>query len=187
MLQDDEADVAKWPADYRTPSNKEKARQAWLAGGKDRQFWWYYCLDPEDEHYLNTFVERRAIDGRLMYWLAALHGVNGMLYYSVNNEWSQNCGECFTSPYAGHTPSPACKAGCGAPGCPTLRDCQTADSLRINNTARTLWNPVSFERYAVSVTLTPWSCDNTIQYHGLIPWYCQSLSHHCYVHCCVRR
>lgn len=66
---DGEDDPAKWPTDYRTPSNKEKARQAWLASGKgSKQFWWYWCLDPEDDHYMNTFVERRAIDSRLIFW-----------------------------------------------------------------------------------------------------------------------
>jgi hypothetical protein len=28
---------------------------------------------------MNTFVERRIIDSRLMFWLAALHGIDGML------------------------------------------------------------------------------------------------------------
>jgi hypothetical protein len=32
---------------------------------------------------MNTFVERPAIQARLLYWLAALHAVNGMLYYDV--------------------------------------------------------------------------------------------------------
>jgi len=29
---------------------------------------------------MNTFVERPAIQARLLYWLTALHAVNGMLY-----------------------------------------------------------------------------------------------------------
>jgi hypothetical protein len=80
----------------------------------------------------------------LLFWLASLHGINGMLYYSVNNQWSQTCAECFTEPYAGAIPPVACKQGCGVPGCPTLRNCQTADMLRVNNTARTRFNPVGF-------------------------------------------
>ena len=140
---DGEADPSKWPASYKIPSEKEKARLAWLATGKEKEYWWYWCLDPEDDHYMNTFVERRVIDSRLLFWLAALHGIQGMLYYSVNNQWSQSCGECATVAYHGVDPTPACKIGCGA-GCPTLRDCQTADMLRINNTARTLFSPVGF-------------------------------------------
>ncbi len=32
---------------------------------------------------MNTFIERPAIEARLLYWLTALHAVNGMLYYDV--------------------------------------------------------------------------------------------------------
>jgi hypothetical protein len=57
-----------------------------------------------------------------------------MLYYSVNNQWSQNCGQCATTAYHGYVPSAACKkAACGA-GCPMLRDCRSADTLRIGGT-----------------------------------------------------
>jgi hypothetical protein len=38
---DGEVDPSKWPASYKTPSKKEKARQAFLASGKDKEFWWY--------------------------------------------------------------------------------------------------------------------------------------------------
>ena len=45
------------------------------------QFWWYWCIGPNDPLAMNTFVERPAIQARLLYWLTALHAVNGMLYY----------------------------------------------------------------------------------------------------------
>ena len=32
---------------------------------------------------MNTWVERPAIETRLLFWLPALHGINGMLYYDV--------------------------------------------------------------------------------------------------------
>ena len=66
---------------YRVPTLKEKARQRWLSTGTNRSFWWYWCLSPETPEFMNTFIERPAIDARLMYWLAALHGIDGMLYY----------------------------------------------------------------------------------------------------------
>ena len=65
---DEYADYGKSES-YLTPTPKEKLRQNWLASNPDsHQFWWYWCLDPEDDHYMNTFVERRAIDSRLIFW-----------------------------------------------------------------------------------------------------------------------
>ena len=40
---------------------------------------WYWCIGPADPAAMNTFVERPAIEARLLYWLTALHAVNGML------------------------------------------------------------------------------------------------------------
>ena len=39
-----------------------------------------WCIGPADPAAMNTFVERPAIQARLLYWLTALHAVNGMLY-----------------------------------------------------------------------------------------------------------
>jgi hypothetical protein len=48
---------------------------------------------------MNTFVERPAIQARLLYWLTALHAVNGMLYCMP-----QQCYRaCLTLVYATHT------------------------------------------------------------------------------------
>ena len=41
---------------------------------------WYWGIDPKNSTYMNTFIERPAIQARLMYWLMALHDVRGMLY-----------------------------------------------------------------------------------------------------------
>jgi hypothetical protein len=40
------------------------------------QFWWYWCIGPTNPLALNTFIERPAIQARLLYWLTALHAVN---------------------------------------------------------------------------------------------------------------
>ena len=39
---------------------------------------------------MNTWIERPAIEARLLFWLAALHGINGMMYYEVAI-WSKQC------------------------------------------------------------------------------------------------
>ena len=51
---------------------------------------WYWCLGPRQPQNLNTFVERPVIDGRMLFWLAALYQVPGMLYYS-DDDWSSLC------------------------------------------------------------------------------------------------
>ena len=68
---------------YLVPTAKEKIRRSWLASNPSHQFWWYWCIGPEDPRAMNTFIERPAIEARLLYWLSALHAVNGMLYYDV--------------------------------------------------------------------------------------------------------
>ena len=75
---DEYADYGTSPS-YLQPTAKETLRQTWLRSGHSRQFWWYWCIGPEDPFALNTFVERPAIQARLLYWLTALHAVNGML------------------------------------------------------------------------------------------------------------
>ena len=77
-----------------------------------------WCIGPTDPNQLNTFIERPAIQGRLVFWLSALHAVDGMLYYSVNRWSERNC-------------SAAADATCRP-----LR--------RINNTALTDFNPATF-------------------------------------------
>ena len=57
-------------------------REAWQATG--RQYFWYWCLQPHDPRLMNTFVEYPAIQARLLFWLASLHGVDGMMYYQTD-------------------------------------------------------------------------------------------------------
>ena len=70
---------------------KEKIRRSWLASNPSHQFWWYWCIGLEDPRAMNTFIERPAIEARLLYWLSALHAVNGMLYYDVMASSIQHC------------------------------------------------------------------------------------------------
>ena len=85
---------------YLVPTGKEKLRQRWLESNPSHQFWWYWCIGPEDPRAMNTFIERPAIEARLLYWLSALHAVNGMLYYDV------------MTPSRQHTPSLRCVSTC---------------------------------------------------------------------------
>jgi hypothetical protein len=82
------------------PGNPAKAvqRKQWLASTSktDREYWWYWCLQPHDPRFLNTFIEFPAIQARMLFWLASLHGISGMMYYQ-NNVWategvSERCG-----------------------------------------------------------------------------------------------
>eukprot|EP01046_Picozoa_sp_COSAG06_P005144 COSAG06_NODE_226_length_19747_cov_9.234121_13_plen_703_part_00 len=102
-------------ASYRQPTSKQKLRQQWLARDPKHQFWWYWCIGPENPMALNTFIERPAIQARLLFWLTALHNINGMLYYDVAIWKSQ---------------------------CPAARPCKPVG--RINNTALTDFNPATF-------------------------------------------
>ena len=111
---DEYADYGSSPS-FDVPTPKEVLRQSWLASRAGRQFWWYWCIGPSDPRELNTFVERPAIQARLLYWLAALHGVNGMLYYDVAI-WSEQC--------------------------PSQRPCQPV--RRINGTGLTDFNPATW-------------------------------------------
>ena len=69
---------------YLQPTAKQKLRQRWLAESPSHQYWWYWCINPSDPAALNTFIERPAIQARLLFWLASLHSINGMLYYGVD-------------------------------------------------------------------------------------------------------
>eukprot|EP01045_Picozoa_sp_COSAG04_P020318 COSAG04_NODE_2068_length_4871_cov_2.073973_1_plen_1105_part_00 len=69
--------------------NKAKAvqRKQWLDAKPSHEYWWYWCLQPHDPRFLNTFIEFPAIQARMLFWLASLHGINGMMYYQ-NNVWA---------------------------------------------------------------------------------------------------
>jgi hypothetical protein len=55
---------------FNEPTVKEKRRQSWLASSPTHQYWWYWCINPQNPTALNTFVERPAIQGRLLFWLS---------------------------------------------------------------------------------------------------------------------
>eukprot|EP00040_Diaphanoeca_grandis_P037104 m.240113 g.240113 ORF g.240113 m.240113 type:complete len:592 (+) comp33760_c1_seq1:86-1861(+) len=61
--------------------NADNAK-AWKAAGK-KQFW-YHCIEPSGSAYLNTFIERPWVQGRLLYWLAAKEDIDGWLYYATD-------------------------------------------------------------------------------------------------------
>lgn len=54
----------------------------WIASGK--QQWWYHCIEPSKDNYLNSFIERPLLETRLMYWLASTEQVGGWLYYAID-------------------------------------------------------------------------------------------------------
>jgi hypothetical protein len=117
-------EYAQWgQADhYRVATPKAAARRKWLAANPTHKFWWYWCLSPEPANFINTFVERPAIDTRLLLWLAALHAVDGLLYYQIDL-WSQQC--------------------------PTLRPCKPLE--RINSTSLTDFDPRTFSGGSTSI------------------------------------
>ena len=55
---------------------------------KGKEYWWYWCVGPEQPEFLNTFIERPGIEARMLPWLAALRNVNGealsLLYLSIH-------------------------------------------------------------------------------------------------------
>lgn len=77
--------VDVWVIDYNSFNVEDTA--AWVAAGKKQ--WHYHCIEPHSLQYLNTFIERPAIQGRLLLWQAALHqqmygAPSGWLYYAMN-------------------------------------------------------------------------------------------------------
>jgi len=71
--------------------------EAWhKAGGL---MWLYHCIEPHSLRYLNTFIERPAIQGRLLFWNAArleltFGNPTGWLYYAVNLWKPCNSAKC---------------------------------------------------------------------------------------------
>lgn len=125
---------------YHHGAQKEKERQAWLAAG--HEFWWYWCIGPSQSAWMNTFVERPAIQARLLFWLTALHGVTGMLYYETDI-WAEQC--------------------------PSMRPCTPVS--RINGTAKTNFNPATWNGNGASILTGGANGDGSFTYpgpHGLL-------------------
>jgi hypothetical protein len=83
------------------PTLREQQRRTWAAlgdaKGLNRKYFWYWCAEPSAQFlgaqptaWLNTWVERPSIQGRIMMWLAALHDIDGILYWATNY-WARNC------------------------------------------------------------------------------------------------
>ena len=77
--------VDVWVDAYAQDYDAEKiaAVRAWTAGrnaaGQPHEYVWYWAIGPHKEPWPNTFVERAAIEARLLFWLCSLHGVRGMV------------------------------------------------------------------------------------------------------------
>lgn len=61
--------------------DKEKTA-SWIKSGKKQ--WWYHCIEPSGDAYLNSFIERPLMEIRLLYWLASSEQVDGWLYYAID-------------------------------------------------------------------------------------------------------
>ena len=61
--------------------DKEKTLP-WIKSGKKQ--WWYHCIEPANDAYLNSFIERPLMEIRLLYWLASSEPVDGWLYYAID-------------------------------------------------------------------------------------------------------
>lgn len=83
--------VDVWVLQYEDYNAAQAAQ--WRKAGK-KQFW-YHCIEPSGTQFLNTFIERPWIQGRLLYWLAAANDVDGWLYYA-DDLWIPHPGRAHT-------------------------------------------------------------------------------------------
>ena len=108
-----------------TLAHKQASRRAFEEGsqGVSRETWWYFCNGQGCPHSLNpecngavwpnpSFIEWPGIEARVVFWLASLHAIPGMLFWS-NSYWASQC--------------------------PQLRPC--APVRRINGTGMVDWDP----------------------------------------------
>jgi hypothetical protein len=69
------------PSQAPNPTRREQQRRAWAEAGTrrglDRQYWWYWCAEPSapflgtaPTEWLNVWVERPSIQGRILMWFA---------------------------------------------------------------------------------------------------------------------
>ena len=69
-----------WVLQYEFYDREKTA--AWVKSGKKQ--WWYHCIEPSKDAYLNSFIERPLMEIRLLYWLASGEPVDGWLYYAID-------------------------------------------------------------------------------------------------------
>lgn len=72
--------VDVWVLQYEFYDREKTA--AWVNSGKKQ--WWYHCIEPSKDIYLNSFIERPLMEIRLLYWLASGEPVDGWLYYAID-------------------------------------------------------------------------------------------------------
>ena len=53
----------------------------WIAAG--HELYVYHCIEPSEEGFMNSFIERALIEARLLFWFDFLLDVTGHLYYDV--------------------------------------------------------------------------------------------------------
>jgi len=61
----------------------------WLKASPGRKLWWYHCVEPSKPEFLNNFLDRSPVQGRLLMWLAAGREAevgypSGWLYYKMD-------------------------------------------------------------------------------------------------------
>lgn len=85
-----------WVLQYQLFQQSESPSK-WTEAKKE--LWLYHCIEPSGLEYLNTFVERPSVQGRLLFWLAALWeqqygSPSGWLYYEMNLWKPCNSSKC---------------------------------------------------------------------------------------------
>ena len=71
---------AKWKHSATTARNRSHSLQ--------RDARWYWASASQTPTSMNSFISRPALEPRALFWLAAKHGIRGMLYYSVD-QWAR--------------------------------------------------------------------------------------------------
>lgn len=74
------AQVDVWVQQYQEMNASTVA--SWRAANKT--YWFYWCIGPSGSQFMNTFVERPAIQARLLFWYGSLNEVPGFLYYETD-------------------------------------------------------------------------------------------------------
>jgi hypothetical protein len=80
-----------WPYATMQDGFAKWRHSAALPGHANRDVWWYWSSAPQSPTAINTFIQRPALEARMLFWLAARHGIRGMLYYSID-QWASRCG-----------------------------------------------------------------------------------------------
>lgn len=69
-----------WYVPLSSAYNPAIAKAVRARGG---EMWWYICMGP-NYPYANWLIENPLIEGRVIWWQAYRHGVEGFLYWGVN-------------------------------------------------------------------------------------------------------